>query len=169
MRKAAERAHRPANRAAREGHSRPVHRFQCSCPTVSSSFTPSSMALVNLPTASHFCSLWGKNTRRCLLGSATECPASGARGETSLGSGAQTERNHRHCVLVSAPPPVKHFSLTERLYRTTQKRAISILLCFLLPSIPCECQVKLFQNEQNPHFLNILFRNIQSRAVPWNL
>ena len=48
-------------------HLRPVHRFQCSCPTVSSSFTPSSMALVNLPTASHFCSLWGKNMRRWVL------------------------------------------------------------------------------------------------------
>lgn len=38
-------------------HLRPVQRFQCSCPTVSSSFTPSSIALVNFPTASHFCSL----------------------------------------------------------------------------------------------------------------
>lgn len=41
-----------------KGHLRPVHLFQCSCPTVSSSLTPSSIALVNLPTASHFCSLW---------------------------------------------------------------------------------------------------------------
>lgn len=42
---------------AESQHLRPVQRFQCSCPTVSSSFTPSSMALVNFPTASHFCSL----------------------------------------------------------------------------------------------------------------
>lgn len=36
---------------------RPVHLFQCSWPTVRISFTPSSMALVNLLNCSHFCSL----------------------------------------------------------------------------------------------------------------
>ena len=38
-------------------HVRPVHLFQCSCPTVRISFTPSSIALVNLLNWSHFCSL----------------------------------------------------------------------------------------------------------------
>ena len=36
---------------------RPVQRFQCTWPTLSRSFTPSSMALVNLLYISHFCSL----------------------------------------------------------------------------------------------------------------
>lgn len=38
-------------------YSRPVQRFQCSFPTFSKSFTPSSIALVNRLNWSHFCSL----------------------------------------------------------------------------------------------------------------
>lgn len=55
-------------------HLRPVQRFQCSCPTVSSSFTPSSMALVNFPTASHFCSL-GAETAVSHIGNVRETQA----------------------------------------------------------------------------------------------
>lgn len=38
-------------------YSRPVQRFQCSLPTFSRSFTPSSIALVKRLNCSHFCSL----------------------------------------------------------------------------------------------------------------
>lgn len=48
-------------------HLRPVQRFQCSWPTVNNSLTPSSMALVNLPTASHFCSLCRNNKKIIIL------------------------------------------------------------------------------------------------------
>lgn len=41
---------------------RPVHLFQCSWPTVRISFTPSSMALVNLLNCSHFWSLRTRST-----------------------------------------------------------------------------------------------------------
>lgn len=124
-----------------EAHSRPVHRFQCSWPTVSSSFTPSSMALVNFPTASHFCSLWAKHRKAGHGFSYQVSSVRRKRRKTHVVGETHGQHNHRGCFLAGNSCPLTKLVLKTGLiqvFKELLKNVSFIFYCFLSPSIPCE-------------------------------